>query len=221
MKKIILASQSPRRRELLAQAGFEFQIITSDVDEVITHTKPSDIAESLSCHKAEDVFNKVIDKYGEDKADNYLVIGADTIVAIEDRILGKPKDRADAYDMMKLLSGKTHQVYTGVTIVSSYASNLQGESDINQQGVSEGGEKNTKEYIHTFNECTDVTFYEITDDEINEYLDAGLEWTDKAGAYGIQATVGAKFVKEIKGDYNNVVGLPIARLYQVLKEIER
>ncbi|MBQ8167444.1 MAG: Maf-like protein, partial [Lachnospiraceae bacterium] len=141
MKKIILASQSPRRKELLAQAGFEFQIITSDVDEVITHTKPSDIAESLSCHKAEDVFNKVIDKYGEDKADNYLVIGADTIVAIEDRILGKPKDRADAYDMMKLLSGKTHQVYTGVTIVSSYASNLQGESDINQQGVSEGGEK--------------------------------------------------------------------------------
>ncbi|MBR3833038.1 MAG: septum formation protein Maf [Lachnospiraceae bacterium] len=200
MKNIILASQSPRRKELLAQAGFSFEIITSDVEEIITHTKPWEIAESLSSQKAEDVFNKVIDKYGEDKADNYLVIGADTIVAIEDRILGKPKDRADAYDMMKLLSGKTHQVYTGVTVVSS---------------------GDTKSNIHTFNECTDVTFYEITDDEINEYLDASLEWSDKAGAYGIQATVGAKFVKEIKGDYNNVVGLPIARLYQVLKEIER
>lgn len=200
MKKIILASQSPRRKELLAQAGFEFQIITSDVEEVITHTKPSDIAESLSSQKAEDVYHKLIDIYGADEARNYLVIGADTIVAIEDRILGKPKDRADAYDMMKLLSGKTHQVYTGVTVVSS---------------------GDTKSNIHTFNECTDVTFYEITDDEISEYLDASLEWSDKAGAYGIQATVGAKFVKEIKGDYNNVVGLPIARLYQVLKEIER
>ena len=200
MKNIILASQSPRRKELLAQAGFSFEIITSDVEEIITHTKPYEIAKSLSSQKAEDVFSKVIDKYGIDKADNYLVIGADTIVAIEDKVLGKPKDRADAYDMMKLLSGKTHQVYTGVTIVSSGA---------------------TKKNIHTFYECTDVTFYEITDDEINEYLNGSLEWTDKAGAYGIQATVGAKFVKEIKGDYNNVVGLPVARLYQVLKEIER
>ncbi len=203
MKNIILASQSPRRKELLAQAGFEFEIITSDVEEIITHTKPWEIADSLSRQKAEDVFSKVIDKYGVDKADNYLVIGADTIVAIDDRILGKPKDRADAYDMMKLLSGKTHQVYTGVSVVTT----------------SQVGDSNPD--ILTFYECTDVTFYEITEDEINEYLDASLEWTDKAGAYGIQATVGAKFVKEIKGDYNNVVGLPVARLYQVLKEIER
>ncbi len=201
MKKIILASQSPRRKELLAQAGFEFEIITSDVDEKINHTKPSQIAESLSCQKAEDVFSKVIEKYGTNEARNYLVIGADTIVAIEDRILGKPKDRADAYEMIKLLSGKTHQVYTGVTVVTG--SRL-------KDGTSQ---------IHTFHECTDVTFYEITEEEIKEYLDAGLEWADKAGAYGVQATVGAKFVKELKGDYNNVVGLPVARLYQELKKI--
>ncbi len=201
MKKIILASQSPRRKELLAQAGFEFQIITSDVDEVITHTKPRDIAESLSSQKAEDVFNKLIEKYGEAEATNYLVIGADTIVAIEDRILGKPEDREDAYEMMKLLSGKTHHVYTGVTVVTG--SRL----------------KDGTPQIYTFHECTDVTFYDITDEEINEYLDAGDEWADKAGAYGIQATVGAKYVKELKGDYNNVVGLPVARLYQELKKI--
>lgn len=201
MKKIILASQSPRRKELLAQAGFEFQIITSDVDEVITHTKPRDIAESLSSQKAEDVYHKLIEKYGEAEARNYLVIGADTIVAIEDKILGKPKDRVDAYEMMKLLSGKTHQVYTGVTVVTG--SRL----------------KDGTPQIYTFHECTDVTFYEITDEEINEYLDAGDEWADKAGAYGVQATVGAKFVKGLKGDYNNVVGLSVARLYQELKKI--
>ena len=201
MKKIILASQSPRRKELLAQAGFEFQIITSDVDEVITHTKPRDIAESLSSQKAEDVYHKLIEKYGEAEARNYLVIGADTIVAIEDKILGKPKDRVDAYEMMKLLSGKTHQVYTGVTVVTG-------------SRLKDGTPQN-----YTFHECTDVTLYEITDEEINEYLDAGDEWADKAGAYGVQATVGAKFVKELKGDYNNVVGLPVARLYQELKKI--
>ncbi len=201
MKNIILASQSPRRKELLAQAGFEFEIITSDVDERITHTKPSHIAEGLACQKAEDVFSKVIEKYGADWAEDCLVIGADTIVAIEDRILGKPKDRVDACEMMKLLSGKTHQVYTGVSVVTT----------------SQEGDSNP--YIYTFHECTDVTFYEITDEEINEYLGAGDEWTDKAGAYGIQGTVGAKFVKELKGDYNNVVGLPIARLYQELKSM--
>lgn len=209
MKKIILASQSPRRKELLAQAGFEFQIITSDVDEVITHTKPRDIAESLSSQKAEDVYHKLIEKYGEAEATNYLVIGADTIVAIEDKILGKPKDRADAYEMMKLLSGKTHQVYTGVSIVT-------GAEQL--CGVDQGNNM-VQPHIHTFHECTDVTFYDITDEEINEYLEAGDEWADKAGAYGVQATVGAKFVKELKGDYNNVVGLPVARLYQELKKI--
>lgn len=204
MKNVILASQSPRRKELLEQAGFTFEIITSDVEEKINHTKPSQIAESLSRQKAEDVFSKVIDKYGAGQAGNYLVIGADTIVAIEDIILGKPKDREDAYNMMKLLSGRTHQVYTGVSVVT--ASETKPQTKIN---------------IHTFYECTDVTFYEITDDEINEYLDAGDEWADKAGAYGVQATVGAKFLKELKGDYNNVVGLPMARLYQELKGIER
>ena len=218
MKKIILASQSPRRKELLAQAGFDFEIITSDVEEKITHTKPSDIAKSLSSQKAEDVYYKLIEKYGNTEAGNYLVIGADTIVAIEDRILGKPKDREDAYQMMKLLSGKTHQVYTGVTVVTGVE---QATSAEYVTGMEQGKIANEQPHIHTFYECTDVTFFEITEEEIDEYLDASLEWADKAGAYGVQATVGAKFVKELKGDYNNVVGLPVARLYQELKQIER
>ena len=219
MKKIILASQSPRRKELLTQAGFEFDIITSDVDEKITHTKPSEIAESLSSQKAEDVFGKIVNKYGTDHVEDYLVIGADTIVAIEDSILGKPKDREDAYNMMKLLSGKTHQVYTGVTIVTSGEINIKKESNIQQLDISDDGKKCTKASIYTFHECTDVTFYEITDEEINEYLDDSMEWADKAGAYGVQGTVGAKFLKELKGDYNNVVGLPVARLYQEIKSM--
>ena len=219
MKKIILASQSPRRKELLAQAGFEFQIITSDVEEVISHTKPSDIAGSLSRQKAEDVYGKLVDRYGAEEAKNYLVIGADTIVAIEDRILGKPKDRADAYEMMKLLSGKTHQVYTGVTVVASGVTNTQAQLDCHQVDISDGCEKSNKVNYYTFCESTDVTFYDITEEEINEYLDAGDEWADKAGAYAVQGTVGAKFVKELKGDYNNVVGLPVARLYQEIKNM--
>lgn len=224
MKNIILASQSPRRKELLAQAGFEFEIITSDVEERITYTKPSRIAESLSCQKAEDVYHKIVERYGADGAKDYLVIGADTIVAIEDRILGKPKDRADAYEMMKLLSGKTHQVYTGVTVVTGVK---QEPVKVGQQEVATD-EHQTSEpesagcveaRVYTFYECTDVTFYQITEDEINQYLDEGDEWADKAGAYAVQGTVGARFVKELKGDYNNVVGLPVARLYQELKAL--
>lgn len=211
MKKIILASQSPRRKELLAQAGFEFEIITSDVEEIITHTKPSDIAQSLAYQKADDVFRKVIYKYGLDKVEDYMVIGADTIVALEDRILGKPKDRQDAYEMIKLLSGKTHQVHTGVAILTA---KLKFNSETRERTV------HTTIYSDLVHECTDVTFYDITDEEINDYLDAGNEWADKAGAYAIQGIVGAKFVKEIKGDYNNVVGLPMARVYQEIKKIE-
>ncbi len=209
MKKIILASQSPRRKELLAQAGFEFDIITSDVEEIITHTEPEKIAVSLARQKAEDVLWQVIDRYGIDEVENYLVIGADTIVAIEDKILGKPKDRQDAYEMMKLLSGRTHQVYTGVAILTAKLARDEKTGEWTGHTTFEN---------NLIYECTDVTFYEITEEEINSYLDSGSEWKDKAGAYGIQATVGAKFVKSIKGDYNNVVGLPVARVYQELKK---
>lgn len=210
MKKIILASQSPRRRELLALAGYDFEVITSDVDEEITKEKPEEIAEDLSCQKAEDVFNKVLEKYGKEYIQDYVIIGADTIVSIDGEILGKPKDKEDAYRMISLLQGRTHQVYTGVTLVYRL-------SDCRE--------------VVSFSECTDVTFYPMTEEEIESYVNKEtvvasstpssqliFDWSDKAGAYGIQAT-SAKYIKGINGDYYNVVGLPIARLHQELKKI--
>lgn len=212
MKNIILASQSPRRKELLAQAGFEFEIVTSDVEEIITGTKPEQIAESLSRQKACDVYNKIVREKGLEYAGNSIVIGADTIVAVDDKLLGKPKDKEDAADMLRRMSGRSHQVYTGVTLV---VGGMEPEDSI------QGAMCNCL----SFNQCTEVEFYQISEQEIEEYLsrEAGckgqLGWEDKAGAYGIQGTVGAKFIKGIRGDYNNVVGLPIARLYQELKEL--
>lgn len=212
MKNIILASQSPRRKELLAQAGFEFEIVTSDVEEVITDTKPEQIAESLSRQKACDVYNKIVKEKGMEYARNSIIIGADTIVAVDDKLLGKPKDKEDAADMLRLMSGRSHQVYTGVTLVVGDIEPADSTDEATQNCLS-------------FNQCTKVEFYQISEQEIEEYLsrEAGckgqLGWEDKAGAYGIQGTVGAKFIKGIRGDYNNVVGLPIARLYQELKEL--
>ncbi|MBQ8319004.1 MAG: septum formation protein Maf [Lachnospiraceae bacterium] len=212
MKNIILASQSPRRKELLAQAGFEFEIVTSDVEEVITDTKPEQIAESLSRQKACDVYNKIVKEKGMEYARNSIIIGADTIVAVDDKLLGKPKDKEDAADMLRLMSGRSHQVYTGVTLVVGDIESVDSTDEATQNYLS-------------FNQCTEVEFYQISEQEIEEYLsrEAGckgqLGWEDKAGAYGIQGTVGAKFIKGIRGDYNNVVGLPIARLYQELKEL--
>ncbi len=197
MRKIILASQSPRRRELLALAGYDFTVVVSNVEEKITREKPDEIAETLSCQKAEDVFNILLDKYGKDEIKNYLVVGADTVVSVDGEVLGKPKDRQDAHRMLSLLQGRTHQVYTGVTLVKM---------------------RDDEVDAHIFSECTDVTFYPMTEDEIMSYVATG-DCDDKAGAYGIQGICG-KYIKEIKGDYNNVVGLPIARLYQEMKEIE-
>ncbi len=196
MKKIILASQSPRRKELLTQAGYEFQVITSDVEEKIMGEEPDEIAESLACQKAEDVFNKLVDEYGYEGVKDYLVIGADTIVSIAGEILGKPKSEADAFNMLSKLQGKTHQVYTGVSIVKM------GDNEIE---------------AHIFSECTQVTFYPMTEDEIWSYVNS-KDCMDKAGSYGIQGNC-AVHIKGIEGDYNNVVGMPIARLYQELKTI--
>lgn len=180
---IILASKSPRRCELMQQAGFEFDIEPSDKEEIITSILPKDVVEELSRQKALDVYEKY------NNAD-ILVIGADTIVSVDNKILGKPKTKQEAYEMLKTLSGRTHEVYTGVCFV-----------------INKG--------IHTFNECTKVTFYEMTDDEIWSYVNTN-DPMDKAGAYGIQGKC-AIYIKEISGDYNNVVGLPISRLYQELK----
>ncbi len=196
MKKIILASQSPRRRQLLNQAGIEFQVITSQVEEKITEIEPDEIAEDLSSQKAWDVFKKITEDKGEAAARDYLVIGADTVVALDGEILGKPRDRQEAFSMLRALQGRSHQVFTGVTVVR----------------VGEDGME-----AHVFSECTDVEFYPVSDEEIEAYISTG-DCDDKAGSYGIQGPF-AIHVKGINGDYNNVVGLPIARLYQELKNI--
>lgn len=189
-KNIILASQSPRRKELLLQAGFEFKIIPSTVDEVVTSSEPDKVVMELSSQKALEVYNN-------NKTDNIVVIGADTVVSVNGKILGKPATRAEAFDMIRSFAGGTHQVYTGVTFV--------------WQEKNEGSIK-----VHSFFECTNVSCYEMTDEEINAYIETG-DCMDKAGAYGIQGPFGV-YVKGIEGDYNNVVGLPIARLYHEFEE---
>lgn len=196
MEKIVLASSSPRRRELMAQAGFLFEIIVSEADENIEVEAPDRMVEELSRRKAEAVA-ELVKKQGFD-GDSCLIVGADTMVAIDGKKLGKPVGEAGAEAMLKELSGRTHQVYTGVTLIR-----------IKKESGTFSQER------RTFSEGTDVSFYSMTEQEIREYIATG-EPMDKAGAYGIQGRA-AIFVKEIRGDYNNVVGLPIARLYQELK----
>lgn len=184
--KYILASASPRRSELLKQAGISFEVIPSSVKEKITKNIPAEAVMELAFQKADDIYEK-------HAAEEITVIGADTIVVYRDEILGKPKDNAEAYDMLSMLADRTHQVYTGVSLIS----NMNGEKT-----------------IRSFYECTDVTFYPISRLDLLSYTATG-DSLDKAGAYGIQGPF-AVHVKCIKGDYNNVVGLPIARLYHEL-----
>ena len=197
MEKIILASSSPRRRELMAQAGFAFEVLVSEADETIEAETPGEMVEVLSERKAAAVAEE-IKKQGFAE-ESVLLVGADTMVAIDGKKLGKPKDEKGAEEMLEELSGRTHQVYTGVTLI--------------RLKKAENG--SILQESRTFFEGTDVSFYPLTKEEIRSYIATG-EPMDKAGAYGIQGKA-AVFVKEIKGDYNNVVGLPIARLYQELK----
>lgn len=199
--KIILASGSPRRKQLLEQVGFEFEVWPSQCEEKIESTIPSEVCMELSRQKALDIAAG-IHTYNEDHSDissnqNLLIIGADTIVVDGEQILGKPKDDENAKDMLRKLSGNTHSVYTGVTFVFMSSDGRVG--------------------AHSFCEKTDVTFYSLSEEEICEYVDSG-DPLDKAGAYGIQGNF-AKHIKKIDGDYNNVVGLPVGRLYEELKEL--
>lgn len=187
-RRILLASQSPRRRELLTQAGFVYEVEPSQAEEHTTRTLPWEIVMELSRQKAVDISQK-------HKDPELLVIGADTIVAFGDRILGKPKSAEAAVEMLTLLQGSRHQVYTGVTLVWT------------EQGESK---------LHTFYEKTEVEFYPMSQEEIRRYVASG-DCMDKAGAYGIQTQFGV-YIKGIWGDYNNVVGLPIAALYQAMKQ---
>lgn len=184
MKKIILASASPRRKELLETAGVEFEICVSDADESIPEgTKPSDAAKMTATKKALAVAQSHKDG---------IVIGADTIVVANSRILGKPKDKADAEAMLTMLSGIEHEVITGVCIVN-------------------GGE------INAFEQISKVKFYDLTADEIKAYV-ATNEPMDKAGSYGIQGK-GCTLVEKIDGDYFNIVGLPVAKVVREIRKI--
>lgn len=198
MRNIILASASPRRRELMQQVGLEFEIRVSNVEEVVTTTVPCEVVLQLSSQKAEAVAAE-LEKENADKYDltECLVLGADTIVSYGGVILGKPKDTEQAKEMLRQLSGKKHEVYTGVTFVYW---NTRGERK-----------------SHAFYECTQVEFAEMTEAEIQEYV-ATKDPLDKAGSYGIQGFC-ARYIKGISGDYNNVVGLPVGRVYQELKSL--
>lgn len=184
--KIILASASDRRKELLSRITKEFDIMVSGFDE-----SSVDFLGDIGQYTIEIAKGKALDVLGKVN-DNSIIIGCDTIVAINDKLLGKPKDKDEAFYMLKLLSGKTHQVISGLAIVDT----------------------STKE-IHTDYVCTDIKFSELTEVEIIRYIESG-EPMDKAGAYGIQGLAGV-FVQEIKGCYYGVVGLPINKLNMMLK----
>lgn len=192
MKRIILASASPRRRELLERAGVKFEVIPASGEEKRISDDPKEAVQQLARDKAVSVMHTI-----EDSADGTLVIGSDTVVVFENMILGKPHDMEDAVNTLKKLQGNIHQVYTGVSVLEK---------------------KNGVWTEHTFYESTDVTFYPVSDEEIRAYVATG-EPMDKAGSYGIQGTFGI-YVRGICGDYNNVVGLPVARLFYEMKKSE-
>lgn len=198
---MILASASPRRRELLEQVGIAFEICPAKGEEIIKGTLPEEVVSELSAQKAREVA-AMLQQYGKAHEElmtpqDMMVIGADTVVAVDGQILGKPKDEADAERMLTLLSGRSHEVYTGVTILLMSRSGKVGE--------------------HTFFEKTAVTMREMSPEEIRRYIATG-EPMDKAGAYGIQGKC-AVYIDKIEGDYNNVVGLPVAAIYWELKNL--
>ncbi|MBR0409753.1 MAG: septum formation inhibitor Maf [Eubacterium sp.] len=196
--RIILASASPRRKELLGQAGYDFEVEVSEVDESVVSGNPREMVEQLSEIKAGAVALRY--RTGETKnreGEDVLVIGADTVVVLDNCILGKPENEKDALRMLKELSGKAHQVYTGVTLIY----------------CNDGRELKRRSFF----ECTEVVMRSISDREIRDYIATG-EPMDKAGAYGIQGKA-AVFISGIRGDYYNVVGLPICRLTEEITKL--
>ena len=184
--RIVLASGSPRRKEILAQIGATYDVIVSDCDESTTCTEPAELVKELSYKKAEAV--------AKDTTGPVIVIGADTVVAYDGKILGKPKDDADAERMITMLSGNVHQVYTGVSLIIK--------------------EENRESKIITFAECSEVEVESLDKRQIADYI-ATKEGTDKAGSYAVQG-IFAAHIKGIKGDYFNIVGLPVAGIYKRL-----
>ncbi len=192
---LVLASASPRRQELLRNAGISFVAHPADVDETpLSGEAPRNCAQRLARGKAVAVWRK---------RPQELILGADTIVVVDGKILGKPADAQDAARMLRLLSGRTHQVITGVCLARSLRSVKDKVADHPPQ-------------LRIASETTLVTMIELSDDEIRDYVATG-EPMDKAGAYAIQG-IAARWIPRIEGDYSNVVGLPVALAYRVLRE---
>ena len=190
--RIILASGSPRRTELLQTAGIVHEVVVSGADEDVQEENPARLVEMLSSRKAEEVYERLVQ---QEPSGDLVVIGADTVVAADGKILGKPGDEEDARRMLRMLSGRSHHVYTGVTLCGRIGSVRREVS---------------------FSEESTVHVAQLTEKEISEYIDSG-EPMDKAGAYGIQGAF-MKFVSGIEGDYFNIVGLPVSHLYQEMKQ---
>lgn len=194
---MILASQSPRRIELMDEAGFTCRVIPADIDETPHEgEQPLDLVGRLAKNKALCVAS-------EHAHAGEIVVAADTIVTIDGVILGKPADAQDAKRMLRLLSGRTHQVATGVCVARANAAGDAAEP-----------------VLQNFVEVTDVTFYALDEDTIEEYAQSG-EPLDKAGAYGIQGKGGRMLVEKIEGDFYNVVGLPIARVARTIRDMQQ
>ena len=219
--KLVLASGSQRRRELLTMCGYDYEIIVSNADETIDENDPESFVRALSIRKAKEVF----DRLSAAGRRNFAVIGSDTVVAFQKEgeakpvIIGKPKDAEDAVRILSMLSGKTHRVFTGVSVIAD----ISDENADAQCSIREKAEIQTecsiqeKAEIQTECSITEVTFETLSPDEITDYVNSG-DPLDKAGSYGIQGPFGM-FVREIRGNYFTVIGMPIPVLYKMLKKI--
>lgn len=198
LNKIILASASPRRREILEMANINYKVIPSDIEENLAkNLNPDQAAIKLAVLKATAIKTQC--------KDDDIIIGCDTVVTLNNEVFGKPKSADEAMQILKKLSGCTHQVYTGVCILMN------------------------NQIIKSFAERTDVEFYNISDEEIDSYVNHNESteninskpiWKDRAGGYGIQDSFGMRHIKRINGDYYNVMGLPLSRLYYELKNLD-
>jgi septum formation protein len=219
--KLVLASGSQRRRELLTMCGYDYEIIVSNADETIDENDPESFVRALSFRKAKDVFDRLFAAGRRD----FAVIGSDTVVAFQKEgetkpvIIGKPKDAEDAVRILSMLSGKTHRVFTGVSVIAD----IPDENAAAQCSIRKKEEIQTecsiqeKAEIQTECSITEVTFETLSPDEIADYVNSG-DPLDKAGSYGIQGPFGM-FVREIRGNYFTVIGMPIPVLYKMLKKI--
>ncbi len=200
--KYILASGSPRRVELIQKLHLPFEVQKAFGEELTSETEPAKYAMSLAREKALEVYNRLSNIPRSAEKDSLFVLGADTIVVHEGQILGKPSDEGDAFEMLSSLSGKAHEVYTGVAFVFD----------------SNDGSKAAEPVIVSFFDRTEVTFNELSTDEIHAYISTG-DPLDKAGAYGIQGDFSIH-VSGVKGNFENVIGLPVSKIYEEMKKLE-